>query len=228
MSNTIEVLGRRINQNANSLKLGATPTADEAVANPKTPEPAPVSGLNEFYQQFADNIAIRQQKQVQLRASGLDKTQLPHQIESTLKEIIIQLVRNSVVHGIESPEKRVQMGKAAVGNIQLSLLDLAESYKLTIEDDGAGINYEAIRQKAINMGFQPEDVATWSRQKLTSLLFKSGFSTQDTADEDAGRGVGLDIIKDNVQQLQGTLGVDTKENQYTRFTIKIPKKPNAE
>lgn len=234
LSNTIEALGRRINQNASSLNLGTAPISSveqaPAVANVAkvTPAPTPVAGLNEFYQQFADNIAIRQRKQVQLKASGLNETQLPHQIEHTLKEIIIQLVRNSVVHGIESPEKRVQMGKSAIGNIQLSLLDLAGSYKLTIEDDGAGINYEAVRQKAINMGFNAEDVATWSRQKLTSLLFKSGFSTQDTADEDAGRGVGLDIIKDNVQQLQGTLGVDTKENQYTRFTIKIPKNPNAE
>ncbi|WP_394261537.1 ATP-binding protein, partial [Moraxella boevrei] len=234
LSNTIEALGRRINQNASSLNLGTAPISSveqaPAVANVAkvTPAPTPVAGLNEFYQQFADNIAIRQRKQVQLKASGLNETQLPHQIEHTLKEIIIQLVRNSVVHGIESPEKRVQMGKSAIGNIQLSLLDLAGSYKLTIEDDGAGINYEAVRQKAINMGFKPEDVANWSRQKLTSLLFKSGFSTQDTADEDAGRGVGLDIIKDNVQQLQGTLGVDTKENQYTRFTIKIPKNPNVE
>lgn len=231
LSNTIEALGRRINQNASSLNLGTQSingVQDSPVVVKATPVPAPVSGLNEFYQQFADNIAIRQQKQVQLKASGLNETQLPHQMEHTLKEIIIQLVRNSVVHGIETPEKRVQMGKSAMGNIHLSLLDLAGSYKLTLEDDGAGINYDAVRQKAVNMGFNAEDVATWSRQKLTSLLFKSGFSTQDTADEDAGRGVGLDIIKDNVQQLQGTLGVDTKENQYTRFTIKIPKNPNAE
>lgn len=243
LSNTIEALGRRINQNVPASTLQAIQV--QPVADVQTPEAtvhstvapvitpvmnatAPVLGLNEFYEQFADNIAVRQNKQVQLKATGFNETNLPHQLESSLKEIIIQLIRNAVVHGIESPETRLQHGKPAVGNINLSLLDLAESYKLTIEDDGAGINYEAIRQKAIEMGFKTEDVATWSKQKLTALLFKSGFSTKSSADEDAGRGVGMDIIKDNIQALQGHLGVDTKEGLSTRFTIKIPKNPTAE
>lgn len=242
LSNTIETLGQRINQNTSSISNTApsitpavTPTATPIVTpNVRVNEPAiitpvsvntptPVSGLNEFYAQFADSIAVRQNKQVKLHASGLNEVKLPAELESGLKEIIIQLVRNAVVHGIKMPETRLQQGKSASGNIQLNLAELEDSYKLTIEDDGAGIDYEAIKQKAIAMGFGADEVATWNKQKLTSLLFKSGFSTKSHVDEDAGRGVGMDIIRDNVQSLNGTLGVDTKEGLSTRFTIKLPK-----
>lgn len=240
LSNTIEALGRRINQNtpASQETVAATlntaaPAADTTsnsnvqVFAATTPSPV-VTGMNEFYQQFADNIAIRQNKQVSLKATGFNEVTLPHHTETTIKEIVIQLIRNAVVHGIETPTERTKKGKTAQGHITLSLIELAESYKLTIEDDGQGIDYNAIRNKAIQMGYSADDVNTWSKQKLTSLLFKSGFSTKEQSDEDAGRGVGMDIIKEHIQSLQGHLGVDTKEGQSTRFTIKIPKNPNAE
>lgn len=251
LSNTIEALGRRINQSVPATTSPASTTLDSQVAMPAAlaatdtsatattqvfapnnataaPLSQPISGMNEFYQQFADNIAVRQNKQVNLKATGFNEINLPHQTETTIKEIVIQLIRNAVVHGIETPAERTQKGKPAVGHIALSLIELAESYKLTIEDDGQGIDYEAIRNKAIKMGYPAADVATWSKQKLTSLLFKSGFSTKEQSDEDAGRGVGMDIIKEHIQSLNGHLGVDTKEGQSTRFTIKIPKNPNAE
>lgn len=244
LSNTIEALGRRINQNVPTMTNVVTTEAPVAVSQDElsgstlaytptdtttTPSAVqPVAGMNEFYQQFADNIAVRQNKQVSLKATGFNEIHLPHQTETTIKEIVIQLIRNAVVHGIEPATVRTQKGKSPKGHISLNLLALAESYKLTIEDDGQGIDYEAIRQKAIQMGHQADDVATWSKQKLTSLLFKSGFSTKEQSDEDAGRGVGMDIIKEHVQSLNGHLGVDTKEGQSTRFTIKIPKNPLAE
>lgn len=231
LSNTIESLGLRINQTQSSVNTTPStqsPMVVEPVASTAIVEKTAVHGLNEFYEQFAENIALRQNKQVKLRASGFNDTQLPHQIESTLKEVVIQLVRNAVVHGIEPPAVRVANGKPAIGSITLSLLDLSESYKLVIEDDGAGIDYEAVKQKAIEMGFNADEVATWNKQKLTSLLFKSGFSTKSEVDEDSGRGVGMDIIKDNVQSLNGNLGVDTKEGLSTRFTIKVPKASSFE
>ncbi|MFW2178132.1 MULTISPECIES: ATP-binding protein [unclassified Moraxella] len=230
LSNTIEALGRRINQNTAGL-AGVAPLAPASTGatiqpiNLITPQQ---TGLNEFYEQFAQNIATRQQKQVSLKATGFNEIPLPHQLETTLKEIVIQLVRNAVVHGIETPEQRISQGKPAEGRVGLSLIELGESYKLTIEDDGRGLDFGAIQKKAIEMGFDANDVANWSKQKLTGLLFKSGFSTQTHADEDSGRGVGMDIVKEHIQSLQGHLGVDTKEGLFTRFTLKIPKDPNAE
>lgn len=223
LSNTIDALGRRINHSSadtNAVKNG--------IGSETTHTSPATKGMNEFYQQYADNIATRQGKQVALKATGFNDLHLSRDIESSLKKIVIQLIRNAVVHGIETPDARVAAGKSNLGNINLSLLDLAESYKLTIEDDGAGINFPAIKEKAIQMGYSPDEVNGWSEQKLITLLFKSGFSTKDTTDEDAGRGVGLDIIKEDIQLLQGQLNVDTKRGQFTRFTIRLPKNPTAE
>ena len=223
LSNTIDALGRRINHSSADTNAVKNGTGTEAThTSPAT------KGMNEFYQQYADNIATRQGKQVALKATGFNDLHLSRDIESSLKKIVIQLIRNAVVHGIETPDARVAAGKSNLGNINLSLLDLAESYKLTIEDDGAGINFPAIKEKAIQMGYSPDEVNGWSEQKLITLLFKSGFSTKDTTDEDAGRGVGLDIIKEDIQLLQGQLNVDTKRGQFTRFTIRLPKNPTAE
>lgn len=235
LSNTIEALGRRINQNTTvvtTASAGAEPTSAAPMSTVTAFAPTvgaqSVTGMNEFYSQFAQNIATRQNKQVQLKATGFNEINLPHQTETTLKEIVIQLIRNAVVHGIESADERAAKGKNPVGHISLSLLELGESYKLTIEDDGKGIDYEAIRNRAMAMGYSADEINTWTKQKLTSLLFKSGFSTKSSADEDAGRGVGMDIIKEHIQELHGHLGLDTKEGQSTRFTIKIPKNPLAE
>ena len=73
------------------------------------------------------------------------------------------------------------------------------------------------------MGYAAHDVEQWSEQKLISLLFKSGFTTKDTADEDAGRGIGMDMVKEDIQQLQGHISVDTKAGKMTKFTLRIPK-----
>lgn len=224
LSNTIETLGLRINQHQPvKSSLNATqPMMVEPFDSLKN-QPKTVEGLDSFYEEFAHTIAERQGKQVKLDVTGFNEIQLSEPLQSNLKEIVIQLIRNAVTHGIETPNVRIQHGKESTGNIVLNLIDLTDAYKLVIEDDGAGINYDAVKQKAIAMGFNAEEIETWNKQKLVSLLFKSGFSTASKVDEDAGRGVGLDIIKENVQALQGNLGVDSKEGISTRFTIKIPK-----
>lgn len=263
LSNTIEALGKRINQNTPNINSVASlnATTSPPVATPANPNllvsvppanndivlpidtqpsdsvavtspiaqpqamatPTAHAGRNEFYQQFANSIAARQHKQVQLQVTGFDEVTLPSSLESGVKEIVIQLIRNAVVHGIETPEQRTTQGKPSHGNISLSLLELADSYQLTIEDDGRGIDYEAVRQRAVEMGYSASEVALWTKQKLNALLFKSGFSTKQDTDEDAGRGVGMDIIKEGVKDLQGQLGLETKEGVFTRFAIKLPK-----
>lgn len=233
LSNTIESLGLRINQNtaptAESSPTTTTPvsTTSSEVYGIKPQATASntsaTGGMNAFYQQFADNIATRQQKQVQLKASGFNSIQPPADIAAVIKDITIQLIRNAVVHGIETPEVRESRGKPAVGKINLSLIELSESYKLMIEDDGNGLDFDAIRARAVQMGYDANDLAQWSEQRLTSLLFKSGFSTREQADDDAGRGVGMDIIQTHIDQMNGQINVDTQAGKYTRMTVKIPK-----
>lgn len=231
LSNTIESLGLRINQNATPVAdTSAAPTSSSSTSEVYTIKPQITAntangGMNAFYQQFADNIATRQQKQVQLKASGFNSIQPPADIAAVIKDITIQLVRNAVVHGIETPEVRESRGKPAVGKINLSLIELSESYKLMIEDDGNGLDFDAIRTRAVQMGYDADDLAQWSEQRLTSLLFKSGFSTREQADDDAGRGVGMDIIQTHIDQMNGQINVDTQAGKYTRMTVKIPKNP---
>lgn len=235
LSNTIESLGLRINQNiaptAESSPTTTTPvsTTSSEVYDIKPQATASntsaTGGMNAFYQQFADNIATRQQKQVQLKASGFNSVQPPADIAAVIKDITIQLIRNAVVHGIETPAVRESRGKPAVGKINLSLIELSESYKLMIEDDGNGLDFDAIRTRAVQMGYDADDLAQWPEQRLTSLLFKSGFSTREQADDDAGRGVGMDIIQTHIDQMNGQINVDTQAGKYTRMTVKIPKNP---
>ena len=230
LSNTIESLGLRINQNAapvtdTSAAPTSSGTSEVYTIKPQITANTANGGMNAFYQQFADNIATRQQKQVQLKASGFNSIQPPADIAAVIKDITIQLVRNAVVHGIETPEVRESRGKPAVGKINLSLIELSESYKLMIEDDGNGLDFNAIRARAVQMGYDANDLAQWSEQRLTTLLFKSGFSTREQADDDAGRGVGMDIIQAHIDQMNGQINVDSQAGKYTRMTVKIPKNP---
>ena len=94
-----------------------------------------------------------------------------------------------------------------------------------IEDDGNGLDFDAIRARAVQMGYDANDLAQWSEQRLTTLLFKSGFSTREQADDDAGRGVGMDIIQAHIDQMNGQINVDSQAGKYTRMTVKIPKNP---
>mgnify|MGYP000951017728 FL=1 len=106
----------------------------------------------------------------------------------------------------------------------MSLQEQGDKFLLTVEDDGNGIDYDAIAQKAVNLGkYTLDEVAKLDKRKLVSLLFSPGFSTTDKSTEDAGRGVGLDIIKDRVVSLKGTVNVTSRPQGYTRFSFTLPK-----
>ncbi len=175
-----------------------------------------------YYQDFAQEIAQRQQKKVELVTEGVD-VQIPDHLDSAVREISIQLIRNAIVHGIETPEVREQQGKASIGKLLLSYKEANNNLVLMVEDDGAGIDYHAIQHKLISLGYYDEEsVQKLGKGRLLSALFSSGFSTKSTADEDGGRGVGLDIIKDRVKTLNGKINVHSEVGQLTRFTISIP------
>lgn len=179
--------------------------------------------LDTYFSNFAHDIAERHNKTIQFSSSGFDDIELSLEKQNTIKDISIQLIRNAVVHGIETPSERLGRNKSATGRISLSLTRQDDgNLSLILIDDGQGINYDKIRRKAVEMGHQVEVVQGWTHRELLNLLFKSGFSTAERVDEDAGRGVGLDIIKTLVNDLNGVLKVASKPNQYTRFNISFP------
>lgn len=209
LSHTIEDLLAKIG--------GAAPAVQ-----PDTRVIAPQTTRNR-YADFVADIAKRNKKEAAFTYSGLESTG-NKQMDRVITEIAIQLLRNAVVHGIEKPEIRNQRGKLAMGHVHMGLKYHGDKFVLTFEDDGNGIDYNAIAQKAVSLGrYTAEEAAKLDRQALVSLLFTPGFSTADDSTEDAGRGVGLDIIKDRIVSLNGTVNVASRPHGYTRFVFTLPK-----
>ncbi|MGO2386955.1 MAG: ATP-binding protein, partial [Psychrobacter sp.] len=240
LSNTIATLGERINRSAPSAAKTSTvqapvatqdPVADHAASNVDFDGGLDIDldsetddDLLSFYNDFAKEIAARQGKQVQLKSTTLTQTSIPTHLAKPIKEISIQLLRNAVVHGIESPSVRHAAGKTDVGIIDLEVQDNGSNFMLVVQDDGQGINYDSIRNKLIQEGrFGTEEANQLSKGDLLKQLFSSGFSTKEHADEDGGRGVGLDIIKAKVKEHDGKLNVNSELGQMTRFVITLPK-----
>lgn len=246
LSNTIETLGERINQAAPKANNNAKPVMPVKTA----PQPSVVQaqvadvattninvdGGNEidlsdesdnehlsYYQDFAKDIAVRQGKKIQLNGHNLAHINIPERLKQPIKEISIQLLRNAVVHGIESPEARQSAGKSAIGSIDLEMQRDSQNLIIALQDDGQGIDYEGIRHKLIADGrFTQEEVSQMTHGDLLKTLFASGFSTKEHADEDGGRGVGLDVIKALVKEHNGKLNVNTELGKMTRFVITLP------
>ena len=246
LSNTIETLGERINQAAPkannnakpvmSVKTAPQPSVVQAQVADVATTNINVDGGNEidlsdesddehlsYYQDFAKDIAIRQGKKIQLNGHNLAHINIPERLKQPIKEISIQLLRNAVVHGIESPEARQSAGKSAIGSIDLEMQRDSQNLIIALQDDGQGIDYEGIRHKLIADGrFTQEEASQMTHGDLLKTLFASGFSTKEHADEDGGRGVGLDVIKALVKEHNGKLNVNTELGKMTRFVITLP------
>lgn len=210
LNHTIEDLLAKIGSNAPIVLKGS-----EAAATPRS--------NNSRYAMFVADIAKRNHKEAAFTYSGLESTG-SDTVDGVIGEIAIQLLRNAVVHGIETPDVRNKRGKLPVGHVHMSLQEQGDKFLLTVEDDGNGIDYDAIAQKAVNMGkYTIDEVAKLDKRSLVALLFSPGFSTAGNSNEDAGRGVGLDIIKDRVVSLKGTVNVASRPQGYTRFSFTLPK-----
>ena len=250
LSNTIATLGERINRSApataptaNGLddniaqnSMSKTVATDSQISNPSISSMDTDIGQDidldndatddhlSFYKAFAKDIAARQGKQVELKSNTLMQADIPAHLVKPIKEISIQLLRNAVVHGIEAPSVRQTTGKAVVGTIDLEVQDSGADVTLIVQDDGQGIDYDSIRAKLSSDGrFSTEEASQLSQGDLLKQLFVSGFSTRDDADEDGGRGVGLDIIKAKVKEYGGKLNVNSEFGQMTRFVVTLPK-----
>jgi chemotaxis protein histidine kinase CheA len=174
-------------------------------------------------EQLVSRIASEHGKQVDFHSDGFDANSIPHKYHKTVWDIAVQLVRNSVVHGIETPYQRLNAQKGDTGQMELSFSHNSEGYELTLRDDGCGIDAEKIRAKALEKGdWSAEDMASWNRERLLSLIFEPGFSTASEVTKDAGRGVGMDIIKETVADVQGQVQLATVPGKYCEFKILLP------
>lgn len=148
----------------------------------------------------------------------LDKT-----IIEALGDPLTHLLRNSLDHGIESPEKRLKAGKPAEGTLQLKAFHEGGKVRIIIEDDGAGVNRERVLQKAIERGLVPADAAhRMSDREIVNLIFKPGFSTAEVVSDVSGRGVGMDVVRTNIERIGGTVDVESDAGRGSRVHITLP------
>jgi two-component system chemotaxis sensor kinase CheA len=199
---------------------GAGPVARAA---PRSIEPArAANGLIDTLDQLVERVSQDRGKAARLVTHGLDT--IPEPYRRAVKDIAVQAIRNSIVHGIESAELRQIGGKAATGTLTVHFKDEGPAgYRLVIEDDGAGLSLRRIREAAVERGILSADDATrLDSKQLLPLLFRAGFSTHPVADADAGRGVGMSLVAEIVKDLDGRLGISSGEGRYTRLSVLLP------
>ncbi len=152
-----------------------------------------------------------------------EEVKLDKLIADRLYEPLLHLVRNAASHGIESPEERRACGKPEKGLVRLRAYQEGGHISIEVTDDGRGISVERVRQKALDMGLATEEeLRELSARKTLEFIFLPGFSTKDDADTLSGRGVGLDVVRDTVSSLHGSITVDTREGRGTTFKLELP------
>jgi two-component system, chemotaxis family, sensor kinase CheA len=170
-------------------------------------------------QQLADRLALEQGKQISLVTLGLEE--IPEQWVSALFDMLGQMLRNAIEHGIEAPEQRILEGKPAQGTLVVEFVDRGgDGFELNMQDDGAGLDGSAIADIAVRKGLLAADAAEGiDNSKLASLIFQPGIST---ARDPARRGQGMQIVRDHVNRLGGRIKAATKNGQYMRFRVHLP------
>jgi two-component system, chemotaxis family, sensor kinase CheA len=174
-------------------------------------------------QSLIERIAQRLGKKVRLHVRH-DGTELPEAYEQEVSDALVQLVRNAVAHGIEPPTDRVAIAKPAEGNVWLSITQRPDrAFEISVQDDGSGFDLERIRAKAVALGeLSPEQAVQADAGQLLPMIFRSGFTTATEVNEDAGQGVGMDVVDERVKSLGGKVALAFKAGQGSRVTLMLP------
>jgi len=180
----------------------------------------PVGQLFEKMSRIVRTISREQGKKVDLKLYGAD-TELDKLIIEDISDPIMHIVRNSIDHGIETPERRVALGKEEKGTITLSSFQKGNHVVIQLDDDGSGIDVERVKKKARQLGLLDSSSEISDRDAL-DLIFRPGFSTSDTVSEISGRGVGMDVVRTNIAALSGMIDMESAIGLGTRITITLP------
>jgi two-component system chemotaxis sensor kinase CheA len=166
------------------------------------------------------DVGVKQNKKVELILSGED-TELDRGVVEELNDPLLHMIRNSMDHGIESAEKRTAAGKPAQGTLHLRAYHQGGNIVVEVEDDGAGLSREKILKKAIERGLAAADVQL-TDEEVFKFIFSAGFSTADKITDLSGRGVGLDVVRRNIERLRGRVEIESKLGRGTKFKISLP------
>ena len=212
----LDVLERMLKQ------LGKLSVADGKQASEQPVKATPKA--QSFVGKLVAGLASKLGRQVRVVLDGKATESLNDDRRREIDDMLGQLARNSLAHGLESAEERTRAGKAPVGEIRYGL-NVSESgeIELSFRDDGRGIDLETLRRKAVaSRRYSPEQAARMEPRQLMGLIFLPGFSTHGTVTDAAGRGVGLDIVAHTAKRLGGRIGVQSVAGQFTHFRIRLP------
>jgi two-component system, chemotaxis family, sensor kinase CheA len=200
----------------------------DAVAAEATLQRSAREGFVASAQQLADRIANDHGKKVVVTCRGHD--QVPETYRRPVKDVLIQLIRNAVVHGIESPAEREAAGKSAEGHIRINfeMVENGRAFRMQCEDDGRGLTPDKLRKTAVTKGIiSQNDAAALSDQEAMMLVFRSGFSTASGVTRDAGRGVGMDVIAEIAARLGGRISLNSEIGKNMKLSLSFPANANA-
>jgi two-component system, chemotaxis family, sensor kinase CheA len=172
------------------------------------------------FPRLVHDLSARLNKQIELKMTG-EQTELDKKVLEKIGDPLVHLVRNSIDHGIELPETRIAAGKSAVGTLFLSACQRGGSIVIEVGDDGAGLNLERILSKARAKGLVGQN-DTLSDEAIANLIFHPGFSTAEVTTDLSGRGVGMDVVRRNIEELGGTVELRTESGKGSSVVISLP------
>ncbi|MDQ0285636.1 two-component system chemotaxis sensor kinase CheA [Desulfofundulus luciae] len=182
----------------------------------------PVAHVFNRLPRMVRDLAHKMGKEIDFIIEGRE-TELDRNVIEVIGDPLIHLLRNAVDHGIEPPEERVRLGKPRTGRLLLKAAYVESHIVITLSDDGRGMDPDKMRQKAIEKGLMtPEQAARASEREILDLIFTPGFSTAGTVSDVSGRGVGMDIVRNQIEQINGSVEFTTVPGRGTTFTIKLP------
>lgn len=182
----------------------------------------PLENIFNRFPRMIRDLSKKLNKKIELNISG-EETELDRTVIDEIGDPLMHLMRNAADHGIETNEERVKLGKPEVGKINLVAYQEGNNVVIEVSDDGSGIDIEGVRNKAIEKGlYTKEQAATLKNEEIIELLFQPSFSTTDQISDVSGRGVGLDVVRTNIQALSGVVEAKSSVGKGTKFVVKLP------
>ncbi len=182
----------------------------------------PISKLFNKVPRLARDLSAEFKKEIRLTMEG-EETELDRSLIEALHDPLIHIIRNSVDHGVETPEERERKGKRKEGILSLKAYNEGNNVIIEVFDDGKGINVEAVKNKAREKGIVGDaELATLPAREAMNLVFAAGLSTAKKVSSVSGRGVGMDVVKTNVEKMNGQVSIDSEEGKWTKLTMRLP------
>ncbi|MEM9804242.1 MAG: response regulator [Cyanobacteria bacterium P01_D01_bin.56] len=217
VSSDVKLNMREIKQASSNLNR----TAKSLQINVTRARMRPLSDIVERFPRTVRELSLQHGKTVNLKISG-GSTLIDRFVAVHLRDPLIHLLRNAFDHGIEATEVRQAQGKSSQGTIEIRAAHRGNQTLISVSDDGAGINLDKIRDRAYQLGLTDDILNTLSQSELLGMIFEPGFSTADQVTDLSGRGIGMDVVRNSLEQIRSEIKVDTQPGVGTTFTISVP------